>query len=94
MRNVEMKIYEYLYYGHVMSEDRTQLRKYLIKASHMDRGAIFCGDIVIEAYDREEAIAQFKERRWELSERCQPRNIFPMGRECQEVTCEPYKENK
>lgn len=45
------------------------------------------GQITLEAYNREEAIEQFKERRWTLQE-VSTSTMFPMGKDCK-FTVEP-----
>jgi hypothetical protein len=75
-------------YDHTM-EYNTQKRPYKFTARKWDRGNQFAGEIVIHAYDRAEAIEQFKETRLELQYVPIENNVFrPLGGEC-EFKCEP-----
>jgi hypothetical protein len=71
-------------------EYNTQKRPYKFTARKWDhRGNQFTGEIVIHAYDRAEAIEQFKETRLELQYVPIENNVFrPLGGEC-EFWCEP-----
>jgi hypothetical protein len=71
-------------------EYNTQKRPYKFTARKWDhRGNQFAGEIVILAYDRAEAIEQFKETRLELQYVPIENNVFrPLGGEC-EFWCEP-----
>lgn len=69
-----------------MEEYNSKVRSYKFSAQSWDRGTLYVGTIVVQAYDRSEAIAQFKEMRVELNS--VPKEIYPLGKEC-EFTCEP-----
>lgn len=63
---------------------------YKFTVKKYDRGNWYGGEIVIEAYDRTEAIAQFKDTR--LSLKFVPREndyYYPLGSDCDDFTCEP-----
>lgn len=65
-------------------------RPYKFYARKWDhRGNQYAGEIVIEAYDRAEAIEQFKERRLDLAYVPKENDsLHPLGSEC-EFWCEP-----
>ena len=72
-----------------MSEYNLRTRPYRITASLWDRGNLFADTFTVHAYDRVEALAQFRERRVNLKF-VPPVNltISPLGSQC-ECTCEP-----
>jgi hypothetical protein len=74
-----------------MSEENynTRKRPYTFKVLHLDRGSKYGGNITIYAYDRSEAIEQFKETRLTLHLIHEECDIYPLGKDCYEFTCEP-----
>lgn len=79
-----------------MNEDRTQIRSYLFDVQYEEHNPslgmrYYGGKVLIRAYNREEAIEQFKERRWELQLLPQTGSIRPTGDRCT-FTVEPYEE--
>ena len=74
-----------------MSEEiyNTRKRPYTFKVLHLDRGRKYGGNITIHAYDRSEAIEQFKETRLTLKEIHEDYDIYPLGKDCYEFSCEP-----
>ena len=73
-----------------MNNPHNKIRSYTIEAGSFDRGVWCTGTFTIRAYNREEALAQFKERRWELVG--QPPSFKPLGRDCESITCSPAEE--
>ena len=73
-----------------MSEENyaTRARPYTFKVLHLDRGRKYGGNITIHAYDRSEAIAQFKDTRLTLKEIHEECDIYLLGKDCYEFTCE------
>ena len=74
-----------------MSEEiyNTRKRPYTFNVLHLDRGRKYGGNITIHAYDRSEAIEQFKDTRLTLKEIHEDYDIYPLGRDCYEFSCEP-----
>ncbi len=74
-----------------MSEEiyNTRKRPYTFNVLHLDRGRKYGGNITIHAYDRSEAIEQFKDTRLTLKEIYEECDIYPLGKDCYEFSCEP-----
>lgn len=69
-----------------MIEYNNKKRPYKFNIHVWNDRTLYEGSIIIEAYDRNEAIQQFKETRVTLTST--PKEFFPVGKDCS-FTCEP-----